>query len=376
MVIEPVTILQNRWYNSIIAHLHLNRSLFQIHQSSDPMIHSDKDLWAIQNNIPPLSLTFNSSIYKNELFFDEYTAIVSQLQYPEILFKKDIGEEVYEKWLNYLKNITPPPPDSKLPIIFRNWSMISAPSVMSVGTTDLSRMVLINRILTSLQSYQGLNTKMIDFSGDYAQILNTLDNSTGVTFIFDSNFADSSIEDTWAAGNNSGLSGLWSRTCSTSRLSRRFALSHIKVNVQIKSYAVYTSVPGPWYNSSLLNIAYSNRNSSPWPINPNPTWEDVFGQSGSMQRLIVSLVVADGMNVSVTSDACFCKTDQQIIHCNASSGLWPFYIPSKNNMVTNVVIFDDVKGMKIETVAQPGNPLVIGNNILAIAQYLGQATTL
>jgi hypothetical protein len=108
-------------------------------------------------------------------------------------------------------------------------------------------------------------------------------------------------------------------------------------------------------------------------LNANPTWAEVFGQDGSMQRLIASMVVVDGINATITSDVSYSKTDQQTIQRNASKGLWPFYAPTNNGTVTNEVNFDNTKGMKIKTVTQPGNPLVMGNNVLAIAQYLGHA---
>lgn len=92
-----------------------------------------------------------------------------------------------------------------------------------------------------------------------------------------------------------------------------------------------------------------------------------------MQRLIISLVVADGINVTISSSANYCAIDQQTIHNNIQNGVWPFYVPTNNSTVTNVSTFDNIKGMKIETVTQPGNPLVIGNNSLPIAQYLGHA---
>lgn len=371
--LEPITILQNCWYNSLVNHLHLDRNLFQIRQSLDPMIRSNKDLWMAQNIIPPLSLTFSSLIYQNELFSDEYAAIISQLQYPEPKFREDIGEAVYQKWLIHLKSITPPPSDNNLPALFRRWSLIHAPSVMNVGVSDLSQMVLIKQALGSLQAYQGSNAKMVDFSGDYTQLTDILDNSTGASFIFESNSTDDNVENTWTRGEHNGLAGLWISSSSNSRLSRQFALSNISVDVKFNSYAVCTSVPGRWYNSSLLNTAYANQNALPWPKNPNPTWEDVFGENGSMLRLLISLVVADGIITTVSSDANFSETDQQTIHHNAPKGLWPFYTPTKNSIVSNVVTFNKAKGMEIKTVTQTGNPIFIGDNVLAISQYLGHA---
>jgi hypothetical protein len=44
--IEPITILQNRWYNSLSTHLNLDRSLFQISYPLAPIIHSTQELWA------------------------------------------------------------------------------------------------------------------------------------------------------------------------------------------------------------------------------------------------------------------------------------------------------------------------------------------
>jgi hypothetical protein len=371
--IEPITILQNRWYNSLATHLNLDRSLFQISYPLAPIIHSTRELWAIQNVVPPLSLTFNSSAYPTRVFSDEYAAVVSQLQFPLSKFRENIGEDTYQRWMTYLDKITPPPPDHQLPILFRRWSLLSAPSAMSVGVSDLSQMVLISRALDSFRPYRGPNAKMIDFREDRDQIVSTLNNSTGAVFIFDSSVTDDNVKDTWTKGNNNGLLGLWNGNDSKSSLSRQFALGHNRVSVTFKSYAVCISVPGSWYNSSLLNTAYVNQTNPPWPVNPNPNWDDIFGQDGTMRRLIISLVMADEMRATVTSDCSFCKTDQEMIQRNASYGLWPFYIPSNNETVTNMVTFDNGKEMKIDTVVQAGNPIVIGNNILSIAQYLGHA---
>jgi hypothetical protein len=373
--LEPITILQNRWYNCLVTKLQLDPNMiFQIRQPS-LLFHSDQGLWAYQDVIPPASLTFNTSIYKSYLFSDEYAAVISELEFPTNKFRQDIGEDNYQKWLTYLETINPPPPERQLPALFRKWSLLNAPSVMSVGVSDLSKRVLISAAQKGLLPYQGPNAKPIDFSETYAQLVQILDNSAGGSFSFDSNAISNDVGNTWTGGNNIGLDGLWAGNCSTSRLSRRFALSSVTVSIQFQSYTVWTSTPGAWYSSSLLNTAYSSEATPPWPINANPTWDEVFSQDGSMQHFIASLVVVDGMKATINSDVSYSKTDQQTIHRNASKGLWPFYAPTKNGSVTNLVTFDNTKGMKIETVTQTANPIVIGNNVLGVAQYLGHAST-
>lgn len=372
--LEPMTVLQNRWYNGLVTRLQLAPKMFQIRQPS-LLPRSNQDLWASQDIIPPASLTFNTSIYKSYLFSDEYAAVISELEFPTDKFRQVIGEDNYQRWLTHLNKINPPPPINQHPALFRQWSMLNAPLVMSVGVSALTQMILISNAQQRLQPYQGPNAKPIDFKETYAQLAEILSNSPGGSFAFDSNTISNDVGNTWTGGNNVGLDGLWAGHCSTSRLSRRFALSSVAVNVQFQSYTVWASTPGSWYDSFLLHTAYSNKATPPWAINANPTWDEVFGKDGSIQHLIASLVVVDGMKATITSDVSYSKTDQQTIHRNASKGLWPFYAPTNNGSVTNMITFDNIKGMKIETVTQPGNPIVIGNNILGVARYLGNAST-
>jgi hypothetical protein len=66
----------------------------------------------------------------------------------------------------------------------------------------------------------------------------------------------------------------------------------------------------------------------------------------------------------------FNQSDQAAILQNAPNGLWPFFIPS-SDVASNQVRFDAQTGMAITTMTQPNHPLVIGENVLGIRQYLG-----
>ena len=231
-----------------------------------------------------------------------------------------------------------------------------------------------NAVTQALQPYQGRDAKPVDFIGTYAELLQVLGNSSGNSLSFDSSKTSDDVGKTWTGGKDVDLHGLWAGSSPNDRLSRRFAESKVIVSARFKAYAVWTSTPGSWYNSGLFNTAYSNQTTPPWPQDADPTWEDVFGPGGSMLRFIASLVVVDGVSSTVTSDAIYNELDQQTIRNNASRGLWPFYTPTKSDTVTNAVTFDDASGMKIKTITQPGNPLVIGANVIGVAQYLGHRT--
>jgi hypothetical protein len=369
--LSPMVALQNRWYNALVGALTRDPSMFQLVQPSGPMSPTDQALWAYLDVIPPASLTFNRSLPGAGQFFTEYAPMVSQIQFPQTAFEQDIGEQNYRSWSAYLATLSPPPSDNQLPLLFQNWAARNAPSVASAGVAFLSRLNLLDAAQQALAPYQGPNAKPADFTGGYADLIQTLKASSGRNISFDSTRASGDVRNTWTGGIDIGVDGLWRGSGSSSRLSRKFAASNVTVSAQFQAYAQWTAVPGAWYSSSLLNVAYSSQATPPWVANADPSWNDLFGPDGSMLRFIASLAVVDGTNITVTSNALFSTTDQQTILDGAPLGFWPFYAPALDGSVSNLVSFGSSGGMEIEIVTQPGNPLVIGANVLGIAQFLG-----
>ena len=367
----PMVALQNRWYNALVGALPLDPSMFQLVQPSGPMPVTDQALWASLDVIPPASLTFNRSILGAAQFFTEYAPMVGQIQFPQTALEQEIGEQNYQAWSAYLATLSPPPSDNQLPLLFQNWAARNAPSVASGGVAFLSRLVLLDAAQQALAPYQGPNAKPADFTGSYADLIQTLKASSGRNVSFDSTRASGDVRNTWTGGVDIGVDGLWAGSGSNSRLSRKFAASNVTVSAQFQAYTQWTAVPGPWFSSSLLNVAYSSQATPPWAANANPSWNDLFGPDGSILRFIASLAVVDGSNVTVTSNALFGTTDQQTILDGAPLGFWPFYAPTLGGSVSNLVSFGSSRDMEIEIVTQPGNPLVIGANVLGIAQFLG-----
>jgi hypothetical protein len=363
--------LQNRWYKSLVGALPLDPSMFQLVQPSGPMSPTDQALWTSLDVIPPASLTFNRSILGAAQFFTEYAPMVSQIQFPQTALEQEIGEQNYQAWSAYLATLSPAPSDNQLPALFQNWAARNAPSVASAGVAFLSRLVLLDAAQQALAPYQGPNAKPADFTGSYADLIQTLKASSGRDVSFDSSRTSGDVRNTWTGGVDIGVDGLWAGSGTNARLSRKFAASRVTVSAQFRAYAQWTAVPGAWYSSSLLNVAHSSQATPPWVANADPSWNDLFGPGGSMVRALASIVVVDGTNITITSDAVFSATDQQVILDCAPLGFWPFYVPTLGGSVSNLVSFGSSGGMEIEIVTQPGNPLVIGANVLGIAQFLG-----
>jgi hypothetical protein len=361
--------LQNRWYNSLTEQLGLDRSMFQIARPALPIAPSSLALWDYQNVIPPYSLTFDRTVGVDS-FFGEYAAFAIQMSLPAGILEQDIGRELYENWLAFVAQQIPPPPENQLPALFLQWAMVYAPEKAQIGASDLSSMVLINAAQQALSPYLGPQATAPDFLGTYQQLLRTLGSSSSRSIFFSSGETSDNVSDTWTGGKDSGLAGLWSGGSVASRLSLRFCQSLVWVKAQFKAFALIPVTPGPWYNSALFQVAYSNQTSPPWPTNPNPNWEDLFGPEGSILRLPASLIAVDGIQATVTSDASYSANDQEIIRSNVAKGVWPFYAPD-SAIIHNAVTFDDQGIMSITTTTQPEHSLFIGANILSTPRYLG-----
>lgn len=369
--IDLMITLQNRWYNGLLGNLPLSPQMFQISRPAAPLSASDAALWACQNVNPPASLTFDRSAAASLSFFDDYAAVAIEMQFPECDFAQDIGEANAKAWTTYLATVQPPPTPDQLPLLFQSWAIMYAPGVVEVGVADLTEMALIGDGQQALAPYLGPHARPADFLGTWSDLLRTLNASSGASVAFDSRTASPDVKSTWTGGQDQGVCGLWTGSDRASRPSRRFAASRVTVNARFKSSTVWTSTPGPWYDSSLLHTAWSNQASPPWPANPDPTWSEVFGPEGSLLRRISALVVVDGVDAVITSDTAYDSITQQRIQQNADKGLWPFYAPS-GGAVSNTVTFGQT-GMRIETSMQPGHPVVLGENVIGIGRYLGES---
>lgn len=371
----PMTLLQNRWYNGLLSGLGMSPQTFQILQPAAVIATSDSELWTIQNQVPPFTLTWNSWVYSSSRFFTEYAAVVPQMQFPENTFELDIGASTYQAWQRYLKKMSQPPQQKALPQIFREWALLNAPGVANKGASDLNRMVLIASARDAIRPYQGDNAKPVDFAETVSQLLAVLNQSSPAEFNVDLNTTSADVGDTWTQGLDPCFFGLWTGSWCGRNFNRKFAASLVQVSCRFEHWTILTSTPGAWYNSWLLNLAYSSKTAPPWPDSPKPTWDEIFGPGkGSMQRLIASLLVVDEMSVTVTSDATFDVVDQASIRQNSKSGFWPFYCQSEpsTGAVTNTVTFPH-DTLKIQTTTSANHPVIIGANVLDIAHYLGHA---
>lgn len=364
---EAMTAVTDGWYNQLAASLNLSIRHFQLLQP--PAVPtSDQALWDSFNVVPPVTLKYNRWLYQQPTFFSQYAAVVNGLSFPESDFVEDIGADTYVQWQAYLKTITPPPPANTLPTVWFQWAMVNAPEVANIGRSDLSTQLLIEGAQALLQPYEGPNAKPADFLPTFSDLKNTLRASSGASFSFDSTHDDPDVSNSWVPGDDPNYFGIWTGSSAAFHVSRKFALSKITVSVQFDHVATVAVTPGQWYNSFLLHQAWASPCTPPWIDSAD--WQAYFGATGSFTHAVGSLFAADGITLTLTSDADFTPAEQVIIKGLAAVGDWPVYCPISSSVFSNSIATGP-GSLVIRFKSAPGNPVILGLNVFDIRSYVG-----
>lgn len=374
--------LQNGWYNGFLQGMGQSPNSFQIIQPAPPIASgaaANATFWAYYNNLPPFSLTQQFVASGGNQFYNNYRALMSALvPSRSVNVEGDIGAANYKKWQHYILNLATPPTMNQLPTLFRNWAMIYAPNVANIGSSDYAA-ILIDPIATAQNEltliYTDANGLPLPFnwSLNYGDMVTQLNSSPSRQFSFDSSTMSSNVSTSWTKGSNSGFFGLWGGSTTSSSISEQFASSHVTVNASFTNVLVYANTPGLWYYSSAMGLAYSNKTGNPWSPQSSINWENTFGSNGNMQRFASNLIIATGMNISITSDATYSTLDQQTITSSGHAGFWPFYAGSNGSSSTNTATFDEQGHMTITTSSIPGVPVILGANVLPVGQFVGHS---
>ncbi|SDE79830.1 hypothetical protein SAMN04487996_10723 [Dyadobacter soli] len=363
---EAMTAVTDGWYNQLASCLNLSTRHFQLLQPAAVPV-SDQSLWDCIDVVPPVTLKYNCWIYQQPTFFGQYAAVVNGLSFPESTFIEDIGRETYVQWEAYLRTVTPPPPANELPSVWFQWAIVNAPSVANIGRSDLSVQLLISSAQAVLEPYEGPNAKPASFSPSFSDLKSILRASPGTSFSFDSNRDDPDVSDSWAPGDDPNYFGIWTGSAAAFNISRKFAASKVTVSAQFDHFANITLTPGEWYSSALLHQAWASKSTPPWIDSAD--WQKFFGDTGSLTHAIGSVLAADSITLTLTSDADFNLAELAVIKGLAAMGDWPIYCPITSPALSNS-ISTGPGTLSIRFKSEPGNPVILGFNVFDIRSYV------
>jgi hypothetical protein len=370
---QAMQALQNQWFNVIVAALGLNNQTFQLVEATDPLPNTTKDLSDFFNNIPPASLTQVYSAGGANQFFSDYGGVIKNLRNQDSgQFDSDMGD-YSSQWDAYLATKPSPTiPAGGMLALFSQWADMNIPDPGQAATCKSDYVQLQNGIVpTALNAYFGFTpTSGQLFDKTIKDLKDAIVGGASRTISFDSTKASSDVSSAWSQSSSGGLFGLFGSSSSSSSYSAKFSSSNVTIQGTIQKSISFSADPLGWYSSAAMSLAFGTKDNTVWKPGQSPTWETTFGSDGNMQRLTSELVVADGIDMIVTSDASYSSDEQAAMTSSGGFGCWPFYSSHSPSGSESKATFTSSGQMSFPISLPLGNPFILGVNVTPVSQSL------
>lgn len=382
-----VKTLTAQWYNALVAGLSLDPGSFQLVQGNQVLGPTSNTVWNILDAVPPASATHLYNPSQINRFSQQYGLIITDLIPPGTArFVTAMGDS-YNDWRSYLKTNPPIPPGGMLQL-FKSWAAMNMDPGQAATAAAAYDLLLNGPVAIAQNLWAANGTNTCAYDGTIAQLKAAIVPSQH-TVAMDSKTTNSSLDHTWAGGQADGLFDFFRISGGGSYDSLVTALSQAGLSIQATFDSVLTfSAPPlatpsrnpdlstylPWFQSAALSMAYQSQSPELWGSEPGaPTWSGEFGPSGALQRTTGSLIVVDGIQMTMTSQTAYSKDQQQQWQAAASGGFWPFFEASGGGGAQSKVTFDSAGALTITITMPSGNPTLLGVLVTPISQSFGSA---
>lgn len=367
--------LQNMWYMAVVNGLGMDKSSFMLLQSGTPLPYTTGELWQVIDSLPPKALTTVLSVGSLNSFYQNYGGLFSAVTAPDSDDFKRVMGDYLARWMDYKKTVT----RSEIKEgdgwsgLFEFWANQHLPDNVAAKAISVFNKDKHNIVTgASDKYYKNIDTDHPFVPGTYPLYNIQIGDITGGATAHgpkkeihvNSKTSSSDVSNTWAKGGVSGFFSIFSLggNGNFSKTSSKFTSSDFTIDATFQHVVtIPTFKPGDWYNSALLSYARANRNV--WSVGNPVTWESTFGPEGNLQRYIEQLVIVDGIEVIMTSDATYTAAEQMEINGQARGGIWPFFMANASGGHGSSVRFDDKGRMIVKTSSPVGSPAIFGANV-------------
>jgi len=377
--------LTKQWYDAVVKACKLDPAHFQLAQGNMGIGMLSEDIWNVLNAIPPKSSSIFYDPSQYNLFSQGYSGVISQLIPKDNgALQNAMGEQAYGEWINYSKQTHDISKEA-----FKTWVMLNYPGQTEewygvYEDTWNHPVMLAQQALIDVRNEP--NKDCFAYEKTIATLkYSLLTSSRSHSVLMDSTNAWLGKTNSWTESHSASFHGffkadgdsLYSGTAQKlvqSKLTAKatfqrlvnFAAGPLAVASKDQTLKKYT----PWYNSAALNIGYQSKNNLVWKLG-QPDWESTFGPKGNMQRVCSALIVVDGVEVTVTSDAIFSPEEQVEVKSRATAGFFPFFNENEPGSLLNTVSFDATGKGTMSSRSPLGNPTIIGVMVYPITSRLG-----
>lgn len=383
---QAMKVLTAQYYNAITAGLKLSPAQFQLAQGNVALGNTSQDLWAIMDAIPPLSISNLWTSAGFNSFSSNYGLVLSRIQSSESgAFLKAMGN-YYPAWIAYLQK-NPCPAGTTMASYFQNWAISSGmPPQQANAVGSLYGAAANDPIFKAQNLYNqaGGAGSIMAYTKTIAAVEGEVSMAPSGNVNLNSLTTSSDISKTWASGGVEGFFEDFFGNSSVSYDAQTSLLTEAGIEMTI-SFTHVDTVPvipqsqgtlfdppntyQPWYVSAALLTAYTNNNYNTWQSG-SPDWNSFFGPGGSLPRVATSLIVVDGISITLKSTNSIASSSQQSVKAAFSAGFFPFFGISGEGGWSNSCTFDDNGCVCVTSTCPTGNPQILGINVSPVANVL------
>jgi len=366
--------LTAQWYNAVVTGLGLSPDQFQLYQGPNSAMTTSQEMWNVFNAVPPASINnyYNPSQINN--FSSDYGLILGALvPASDSSFQNCMGD-YYGKWSSYFNDNDPNTWDAEgVSNLFNSWAMRNAPG--KAGCVTGLTNIYINPINIAVNKFASAKDQYA-YNETVDAMKSSLAGGATKSFSMDSATATSNVSHTWANGSTSILFDIFSfgGGGGYDKLTTKTTSAGLKIDAKFEKVTTFTAGPlaandpnnpilsdnSAWYESAALAKAYTTKNNTVWNNQSSTTWETAFGENGFLQRSTSSIVVADGITITMQSNASYSTSERTEIKAAAKAGIWPFFSASGGGGSTTEIQFSDDGRFTATTKIVLGNPQVLG----------------
>ena len=374
------------WYHALCQALKLDVGRFQLAQGNGVPFGTDSNyLWQVMDTVPPYSATNTWGTTRN-VFSSAYGLILASLQDPpDSQFEQDLGDN-YNLWEQYLKSYIWQSNDTYASV-FTAWAQrYYPPSEVDQLVTELTSDTPITAARQLWNQVGTAGTKA--YTPDYSMIANNMRTAPGITVNFNNKDSINSFSDTWAEGNADILLDIFGGESTSSyqqtsldafsgTIDVQLTLAHAMAVAVLPLYEQsddpYLSQFKPWYDSTILNMAFRNQSNQDeiWNTRGDTNWTDAFGPSGFLRYVTTELILVDGVKMTMTVTAEFTETDTTNVRSNYGAGLFPFFFSEGQAGFSYTLDEVSTAGFTVTVTSEEGNYLILGANVDDAATAFG-----
>jgi hypothetical protein len=373
------------WYNYLVKTLTLSDQSFQLVQGSMPLGATSAPLFQMADSVPPntVNYLFESSQW-NRFSSDYQELLYAQLETSSNQLQRLLGDQ-YNVWISYRINYFKQNPTSTLSQqqVFDQWA--NTQSSLDPNTINEADSIFASAgespLATARLNFANQNNYLLGqpvYNKAIADVQADLLRGLSATINYDSTQYSSDVSSTWAEGGVFGLFDFFSAEGGgTLSIQNSKAIgSSVVITGTISKYTTVPIGPGAWFSSGVFNNAFANKdNNYVWDVASQCTWETCFGPTGDMQRVIGSLLVIDGIDITITSMAEYTQDDTSTLNTESSVGIWPFFFGEADTTTTTKFYLNSDSTLSARIQSNYGNPKIFGVNVLSAGKaFQGSAT--